>query len=238
MNVDLSYQLIMGAAITSGFLVSRVSQRGLKMERGQRYAILMAAFCGAMIGAKLPFLFGDLEALRSGMAWLSSGKTILCGLVGGYAGVEIAKWCLDIQTKTGDSFTVPVAVSIAVGRWGCFHAGCCYGTPTELPWGVVFPSVDSLARHPTQLYESLFHAGAAVGFVFLVRAGVFKGNLFKVYIITYAIYRFLTETIRPEPQILFGMTPYQWMSLAIIAVFSALWYRDRAQVTSFVVHSA
>ena len=228
MNVDLPYQLIMGTAIASGFLVSRVSQRRLAVDRGQRYAILIAAFCGAMIGAKLPFLFGDFEAFRSGMAWLSSGKTILCGLVGGYAGVEIAKWCLDIQTKTGDSFAVPVAVSIAVGRWGCFHAGCCYGTPTDRSWGVVFPSVDLLARHPTQIYESLFHASAAVGLIFLVRSGVFQGNLFKLYVITYAAYRFLTETIRPEPRILLGLTPYQWASLAIIAVFSCLWYRDRA----------
>jgi prolipoprotein diacylglyceryltransferase len=180
-----------------------------------------------MIGAKIPFLFGDLEAFVSGVVWVQNGKTILFGLVGGYLGVELAKWSLEITTKTGDSFAIPVAVSIAIGRWGCFHAGCCYGVPTALPWGVVFPDVDSLPRHPTQIYESMFHLSAAVTLGWLIRTGWMRGQLIKLYLISYAVYRFVSETVRPEPRVLWDLTAYQWFSLAIILGFAMLWYRDR-----------
>jgi phosphatidylglycerol:prolipoprotein diacylglycerol transferase len=46
-------------------------------------------------------------------------------------------------------------VALAVGRLGCFLAGCCYGSPTDLPWGVVFPDLGPPARHPVQLYSVL-----------------------------------------------------------------------------------
>ena len=51
----------------------------------------------------------------------------MCGIVGGYFGVELAKWTLDVRIKTGDTFAVPVAVGVAIGRVACFVGGCCYG---------------------------------------------------------------------------------------------------------------
>ncbi len=226
MNVDLGYQAIMGVAMVAALIISRFSQRELTITRWERVGILLGAFCGAMISAKLPYLFGDFDALASGVAWFQNGKTILLGLVGGYAGVELAKWTLDVKTKTGDSFALPVAVAIGIGRLGCFRAGCCYGQPSQLPWAVVFPAVDSLPRHPTQLYETLFHLSAAVAIVALRRRGLFPGQLIKLYILSYAVYRFLTEFIRPEQQVLGNLTMYQWLSLGIIFLFSVLWYLD------------
>lgn len=44
-----------------------------------------------------------------------------------------------------DSFAPAVALGQSVGRLGCFFAGCCYGKPTELPWGITFTNTDSLA---------------------------------------------------------------------------------------------
>lgn len=63
--------------------------------------------------AKLPFVLIDWEGFASGAACFCNGKTIVFGLVGGYFGVEIAKWALEIRIRIGDSFTVPVAI----GRW-------------------------------------------------------------------------------------------------------------------------
>jgi phosphatidylglycerol:prolipoprotein diacylglycerol transferase len=226
-SFDPTYAGIMALAIATGVALSRRSQAGLGLEWWERAGIGLGAFCGAMIGAKLPFVLSDWEGLRSGAAWFSDGKTILLGLVGGYFGVETAKWALDIRVKTGDSFAVPVAAAVAVGRVACFFGGCCYGTPTDLPWGVVFPAVDSLPRHPTQLYESAFHALAAVALAGLRRRGRFRGQLIKLYILAYAGYRFATEFIRPEPQLWLGLTGYQWASLALVPLFAFLWWRDR-----------
>lgn len=220
------YTLIMFLAVASGAALLKLSQRSLPMPWEDKLAIGLGAFCGAMLGAKLPFaLFGEAEFWTTA-AWLSNGKTILAGLVGGYAGVEFVKWVLGIRTKTGDSFAAPVALSVAVGRLACFVGGCCFGTPTTLPWGVVFPAIDSLPRHPTQLYESAFHFAMAIVLLVLQRRGMFRGQLMKLYIICYAVYRFASEQIRPEPEMWGQLTAYQWASIGIVAVFGFLWWHD------------
>lgn len=228
-----AYALIMMAAVATGAWLSRRTQAGLPLSRGQRIGVGLGAFCGAMIGAKLPFVLADWRGMLSGAAWFADGKTILCGLVGGYAGVEIAKWALNVRVKTGDSFAVPVAAAIGIGRLACFVGGCCYGTPTDLPWGVVFPSVDSHPRHPTQLYEAAFHLAAAGALWQLEREGRFRGQLIKVYMLSYLAYRFATEFIRPEAQLWGGLTGYQWACLALAPVFVGLWMRDARQMAGY-----
>ncbi len=225
--MNLNYTLIMMLAVGTGVYLSRRTQQTLALDSRERLAIGLGAFCGAMLGAKLPFVLADWEGMLSGAAWFSDGKTILCGLVGGYFGVELAKWMLDIRIKTGDSFAVPVAASVGVGRIACYVAGCCYGTPTSLPWAVVFPMIDAQPRHPTQLYEAAFHLTAAAMLAVLQSRAQFRGQLIKLYILAYLVYRFTTEFIRPEVQLWASLTGYQWACLALMPVFVALWIRDR-----------
>src|SRR6478609_2517587 len=227
---DPVYALIMAAAVMTGIVLSRWTQSGLPLTRREKFCIGLGAFCGAMIGAKLPFVLADWDGFLSGVAWFSNGKTILCGLVGGYFGVELAKWMLGVRTKTGDAFAVPVAAAVGIGRLGCFHAGCCYGTPTSLPWGVVFPNVDNLPRHPTQLYEAAFHLTAAVVLYWMLRRGMFRGQLIKLYILSYLIYRFFTELIRPEARLTGGLTGYQWAAIVLAILFVWLWIRDASSM--------
>ena len=226
MNAAWLYPLIMLTALATGGYILRRTQRGLPLPADQRIAIGLAAFCGALVGAKLPFVLSDWSGLGSGAAWLSSGKTILCGMVGAYAGVELAKWALEIRVKTGDSFVVAAAVSVAIGRLGCWVAGCCYGTPSQLPWALPSALTDDIPRHPTQLYEAAFHAGMALLMHAWQRRGVYRGQLAKFYILSYCGYRVITETIRPEAQFAFGLTGYQWFALAVMPVFGYLWWRD------------
>jgi phosphatidylglycerol:prolipoprotein diacylglycerol transferase len=136
-----------------------------------------------MIGAKLPFALADPAGLLSGQVWLENGKTIVFGLVGGYFGVEIAKWSMRVRVRTGDTLAVPVASAVAVGRWSCFVGGCCYGVPTRLPWGVDFrlPGDEpGTCRHPTQLSESAFHLTMACLLAWLQSRGLFRGQLVKL----------------------------------------------------------
>ena len=139
-------------------------------------------------------------------AWTSDGKTIMAALIGGYLAVELAKRLLDMRIKTGDTFAVPLALAMAVGRWGCFFNGCCYGVETTLPWGVWFavPGADGTSHlikcHPTQIYESLFHFTMAMVLLWLTIRGLLPHQRLKLYLIAYGVYRFLTEYIRPEPR--------------------------------------
>lgn len=219
------YPLIMLFSVATGIILSRRTMPSLGLSRTQRVGISLGAFLGAMIGAKLPFVLSDWPGLVSGRAWLENGKTIVFGLVGGYFGVELAKGLLGIRVKTGDGFAVPVAAAVAVGRLGCFAAGCCFGAVTRLPWGIDFG--DGYPRHPTQLYEFLFHGTAALGLAWLQGYGLLRGQLIKLYILVYLLYRFVTEFIRPEPVLGLGLTGYQWACLALMPVFGYLWIRDR-----------
>src|SRR5439155_3171032 len=76
------YPFMMGAAIVTGVLVGRRTGKPLGLTRGQRLGLALGAFCGGMIGAKLPFAILDWDGFLSGAAWLDSGKTLVLGLVG------------------------------------------------------------------------------------------------------------------------------------------------------------
>ena len=219
------FPIVMLTAIACGAWLSRLYKSDLDLLPAQKLWIGMFAFCGAMLAAKLPFMI-RLPGFQGSDGILISGKTILLGMVGGYAGVEFAKWWIGLRTKTGDAFVVPVAVSIGIGRLGCFCGGCCYGEPTSLPWGVHFSHVDQQLRHPTQIYEAIFHLTMAAVCAVLYRRQLFRRQLIKLYFLAYFAFRFLTEFIRPEDHIAAGLTVYQWICLGLVPVFGWLWYRD------------
>ncbi len=186
-------------------------------------------------GAKLPFLFSQTSDWTDSGAWFQAvfrdGKTVVAGLAGAYLAVEVTKKIFHIRVKTGDTFALPLALALAVGRWGCFFNGCCYGTATELPWGVSFRQKNgSLLRcHPTQIYESLFHFAMAGVLLELTQQGVLKRQRLKLYLICYGVYRFLTEFIRPEEKWLLGLTAYQWGALALVVGLALQWRVDRRE---------
>jgi phosphatidylglycerol---prolipoprotein diacylglyceryl transferase len=225
---DFRYPLIMLAALFTCSLLLRRWQSQLPLSSSEKIGLGIGAFCGAFLGAKIPFVLADWEGMRSGLAWMENGKTIMCGIVGGYFGVEVAKWSLDIHIKTGDTFAIPVAVAVAIGRVACFVGGCCFGTTTNLPWGVVFPAAgDGLPRHPTQLYEAAFHLSLAGILFALQQRSLFRGQLIKLYILIYLVYRFVTEFIRPEVRLFGGiLTGYQLAAMALVPLFVWLWIRD------------
>jgi prolipoprotein diacylglyceryltransferase len=188
----------------------------------QRTMLALAGFIGGALGAKMPFLDID-DGWLTGM-WFRDGKTITTGLVGAYLGVELAKLALDVRVKTGDGFAIPLALALAVGRWGCFFNGCCFGEPTDLPCGVVFH--DGVPRHPTQIYEFLFHVGMTCVLIQILHSGSLVHQRLKLYLLAYCGYRFCTEWIRPEPVNDAGLTYYQAIVLLFAAGLTAQWIWD------------
>ena len=226
----LTYAFVLLFSIIVAWGLIRSRQNRLNLSQSQRMAIGIAAFLGAMIGAKIPFL-GERgwSALFDGTVWFADGKTILGGIAGGYAAVELAKWIYGIRTRTGDSFALPIAVAVGFGRIGCFIAGCCYGQVTTVPWGIEFPTAhdtQGILRHPTQLYEVAFHFAAAIMLIVMDRKQWLVGNQLKAYLIAYLVYRFLSEWLRPESRLLLNLTIYQLFSVLLITILIGLWARD------------
>ena len=167
-----------------------------------------AAIVGAALGAKLGFWIEDpLTAFTDFPDWqrLLEGKTIVGALLGGLAGVEIAKKAIGAQGSSGDAFAFALMIGIAIGRVGCFMAGLAdhtYGNPTSLPWAVDFG--DGVPRHPTQLYEIAF----LIALMILVHARrnafAIAGDRFRVFMVAYLAFRLAVDAIKPVPYAYFG----------------------------------
>jgi phosphatidylglycerol:prolipoprotein diacylglycerol transferase len=124
-----------------------------------------------------------------------------------------------------DVFAPGIAIGQAIGRLGCFAAGCCWGKVCYLPWGVHFRS-DFAAPvpldkplHPVQLYES-----AADFVIFLILYRQFKrshcaGQVMGLYLVLYSAARFIIEFFREHEQALVGpFSLTQWIALALFAL--------------------
>jgi phosphatidylglycerol---prolipoprotein diacylglyceryl transferase len=137
-----------------------------------------------------------------------------------------------------DVFGAAIPLGHAVGRLGCFFAGCCYGKPTNAPWGIVFnsPFAYQLAGtplgvklHPTELYES---AAEFLNFLLLVWLGKrqkFSGQMIGAYFFLYGIERGTIEFFRGDPgrTMMFHDTVslMQLVSVAMILTGVFLWWR-------------
>ena len=221
---DPIYTGIMLAAVGVAVTIQLLQNDPSPLPRQKRALLAMGALLGAALLAKVPMLLNDPRAWWDPILLMEGGKTITFGMVGGYAGVEAMKRLMRIRYSTGDRFAVSVPAGVAVGRLACFYGGCCYGTPTDLPWAVIQKD-DSLPRHPTQFYGVASHLTAAAVLWNLRQRGIFRNRLIETYFVAYFVYRFFTEFIRPEPVLALGLTIYQWASLAFAPMFAFIWWR-------------
>lgn len=227
-----SYTLFMVIAFVAFFIARRFQPKWLAPKHlswRNNVVLLMSAFVGGAFGAKLGAI-AELASRESlALDWhlfFSDGKTITTGIAGAYLAVEFSKWMIGVRAKTGDAWALPMAVGMSVGRLGCFFNGCCYGAITRVPWAIDFSPVATGLRHPTQLYESIFHLVSAIILVVLIRRRMFRHHLLKFYLIAYFTFRFFTEFIRPADDYLGGLTFYQWVAILFSLFLIAQWYYD------------
>jgi phosphatidylglycerol:prolipoprotein diacylglycerol transferase len=107
--------------------------------------------------------------------------------------------------QLADLIAPSIALGQAMGRLGCFAAGCCYGAPSTAPWACTFTSKDSLAPlgvplHPTQIYESAATFGIFIALLIMRKSKRFAGQLFWYYLLFYSVARFIIEFYRGDPR--------------------------------------
>lgn len=109
--------------------------------------------------------------------------------------------------KVADLIAPPLALGQAIGRIGCFMAGCCYGKTCALPWAVTFsdPRAYELTGvtlgaplHPTQLYHVLADLLILAITAWFMKRRSFAGQVFWIYVLSYALLRFLVEFYRGD----------------------------------------
>ena len=191
------------AFLAAGQIAWRLGARRVPSfgDRRRLVIVLAGAVLGSLVGAKLLHALEFAPALAAAGAPLSvwlGGKSIVGGLLGAIAGVEIAKRAAGIREATGDAFVLPLTAGMAIGRLGCFAAGLAdgtYGVPTTLPWGIDFG--DGVARHPTQLYEALFVLMAGIALARWSSPRVLPGERFRLFVLAYLLFRFWVEFLKP-----------------------------------------
>lgn len=204
---ELGYGALIAFAAALSFAIRRAEGKrlGYLAHPGYRWVGLWCVW-GAVVGARAGTFFYEGmsadEALRQASYTLGfDGKTVLGALTGGYIFGELGKKIVGVRFSTGDALAVALPVGQAIGRLGCLWAGCCYGTPTDMPWAI---HQHGVLRHPTQLYEAIA-CGLLAGGLYAIRHHHRPaGHLFRYYLIGYAAIRFFTETFRGEPQIRVG----------------------------------
>ncbi len=167
-----------------------------------RTTVFVGAVVGAALGSKLLAFAEHPELWRPALAnpvLFLAAKTILGALLGGIIGVETVKLFAGIRRSTGDIYVFPLLVAIMIGRIGCLLTGVSDGTwgdATHLPWG--FDAGDGIARHPTPLYEIIFLAVLGV-VLWAVRRSprLREGDLFKLFICGYCLWRLGIEFLKP-----------------------------------------
>lgn len=179
-------------------------------------------FCGA-VAAKLSTAWRYLAAAPDPSllgALLHGGRSVLGGLAGAYLGAVAAKRLIGYRAPTGDVFAPAVALGIGVGRFGCLLTETP-GSPTGLSWGVVvdaaraarlprFPATwIGVPLHPSFVYEIAFHFAMLGALLRLRHRPDLQGELFKVYLLAYAAFRFLIEFVRGNETVWAGLTRSQ-----------------------------
>lgn len=220
-----SYATFMLLGLVAGIVVYYFTAKKDQVFSHNSSVILAVGIFSGILGAKIPEWFANYDVIFANLPDIEpllTGRTIVGGLLGGSIGVVVAKRIMGIRERRGNQFAPGIALGMAIGRIGCFLTGCCYGTPTNLPWGVDFG--DGILRHPTQLYEALFCFCLFI-YLCLKRKQITKpGMLFRRFMTLYLSYRFFSEFIRVEPVVLWGLTGYQLACLAgIVFVYRDVW---------------
>ena len=234
-----SYVTFLSLGITFLLWLGPSTARREGMAAGRVAALLGLLFALGLAGARGLFVLEHYplmadpwsEAVSLAPGGLASHGAFLVAIPLGF--VLARRFGLS-PGAVADSCAVGVCLMGFLGRLGCFLAGCCYGRPTSLPWGVVFPETSEAASrwgfgvplHPTQLYEALVLVAIAV----LLRATWprrgFHGEAFLTLVLFYSSARLLTDGFRGDSlDSIAGHGPAFWISLLLVAgSASGLWW--------------
>jgi len=229
------------ASLSSLFIGIRLlSKKGFKTSELIYICVLWASV--ALIGAKLfkiiYYILTHFELfLKAPMLVLKNVLYMGSMFYGGLAGALLF-YLFFIRPRYKerallilDAGSVSTVFGQAVGRLGCFFSGCCFGKPTDLPWGVTFSKLSTkihpyshTAVHPTQLYESVLNLISFIILLFVYRKRKFNGQIFYLYLVNYGLIRFFMEYLRGDvdyiirgTSLLFSLTVFQLASLLLIS---------------------
>jgi phosphatidylglycerol:prolipoprotein diacylglycerol transferase len=211
-----SYGLMLALSFLAGIYVAawRAKRQGMKPH----YVLDLSVYIilAAVVGSRLMYVLFHLEDYDSPVEFFAlweGGATFYGGLL---LAIAASVWFTRRKglafLGVADIMAPSIALGMALTRLGCFLSGCCFGRPTEGPWGVLFPTtcqagryaadvaidlgVQTVHLHPTQIYSSLY---GLVIFGVLLYAGrklTKRGALFGLLLVLAGLSRFTVDFFR------------------------------------------
>ncbi len=248
-----TYGVFLALAFLCAILIAvkLAARDGLPKEK--IYDLSLWMLLASLVGSKLLMLFTEPEYRDHPLQLLSldflrSGGVFYGGFIAAVlTGFFLMKRYNLPWWKTADACAPGIAIGNFFGRQGCFAAGCCWGKPTTLPWGVKFTELGheitgvptNTYLHPTQLYESFAMLVVFLFLLWLHKHKRFSGQVILAYALLYSIVRFAIEFVRDDPRgdilgltTLTGLSTSQLISLivGVSALVLLIVRRRRAQV--------
>ncbi len=207
------------AFIATYFIIrSEVKRKQLPLTTDDVSDLVFYGALGVVLGGRIGYiLFYNLPFYLANPLKLLAVWEGGMSFHGGFLGVVLA-FVLYARRKQlpflalMDMAALCAPVGLGLGRIGNFINAELYGRPTTMPWGMIFPGSDGLARHPSQLYEAVLEG---LVLFFMVRFASRKSDATGVaawtFVAGYGLFRFFVEFFRqPDAQIGFF---FQWFSM-------------------------
>ena len=224
------YGLTVALGFIMGWLLVRRWAPRYDVPREKIDGLLLWIIVGTVVGARLYYVVQNEPGSYLRQPWRIAA--IWEGGVayfGGLFGATLAAFIYTTREKLSfahiaDLFAPAIPIGSAIGRTTCALAGMDYGTPTRLPWGVVYTNpnsyapIDGIPRHPDQIYELLGDLVIA-GILIKLRGRLTDGKLFLVFLILFSLLRFFIFFVRGSvAPIALGLKNAQWTALVILLV--------------------
>jgi phosphatidylglycerol---prolipoprotein diacylglyceryl transferase len=227
-----TYGILLAAAYLLGLKLAMVRSKRLGLNSAHVLDLGVYVIIAALVGAKLLLVVTDFGSFWNDphalLTLARSGGVFYGGLIiaVGVALWQIVRVGLPLWT-TCDAFAPGIALGHIVGRMGCLFAGCCYGRPTRMPWGITFTNTLAAVNvgtplgiplHPTQLYEAGAEALILAVLLFIEPKGRrYPGRTFWLYLLLYAVSRYVIEIFRGDERGSVGMfSTSQFISLLLV----------------------
>lgn len=243
-----SYGVLVASGILLALWLARRQAPKMGLDPDDVWNLGIYMVLGGLVGAKLWYVLENAGYYVENPGELFSMSTIQAAGVW-YGGFLTALLVAAIYVRKAkmaflplvDTFAAPLALGHGIGRLGCFSAGCCWGKPTELGWGVTFTSEYAaqtvgvplgIALHPTQLYEATTELLAFAFLLWFASRRKFAGQVFAAYLMWYGVARGSIEFFRGDPgrTLMFDgqFSLMQIVSLGLIVLGAWMWRRGSA----------
>ncbi|MCX6230668.1 MAG: prolipoprotein diacylglyceryl transferase [Bacteroidetes bacterium] len=264
-NGQFYFDLFYFLAITFAGIFFMIDGRQKKYPVLEWSLIFSSAIIFFIIGTKLfAYNYNEWKEVISSFNFpYTEKKTVLGGISGGIFGIWIAKKLIHFHYPILDSLAVSFPIAMAIQPIGCFLVGCCFGTPTNVPWAVNYSyhampffthlqhglinetSCMSLPIHPIQLYQTLMCLFIAFVIWKLKNKIKRSGNLFFTSVTLYLAARLILEFWRDgisngiAGNVWMGLKLLQWALLGAVLLMTLFIYIRKRKFTQqpLYIHS-